>query len=101
MGTGNRSKKINGKDKFFLYFANSGGGIGVLTADSPIGPWTDPIGKPLVTPSTPGMSGVVWLFDPAVFVDDDGTGYMYAGEAFLAVQIQRRDNGPILKRQES
>ncbi|AMM89142.1 MULTISPECIES: glycoside hydrolase family 43 protein [Bacillus] len=72
-------KKINGKDKFFLYFANSGGGIGVLTADSPIGPWTDPIGKPLVTPSTPGMSGVVWLFDPAVFVDDDGTGYLYAG----------------------
>lgn len=71
--------KINGKDKFFLYFANSGGGIGVLTADSPIGPWTDPIGKPLVTPSTPGMSGVVWLFDPAVFVDDDGTGYLYAG----------------------
>ncbi|WMT27629.1 glycoside hydrolase family 43 protein [Bacillus aerius] len=72
-------KKINGKDKFFLYFANSGGGIGVLTADSPIGPWTDPIGKALVTPSTPGMSGVVWLFDPAVFVDDDGTGYLYAG----------------------
>ncbi|MCD2486714.1 arabinoxylan arabinofuranohydrolase, partial [Staphylococcus aureus] len=25
-------KKINGKDKFFHYFANSGGGIGVLTA---------------------------------------------------------------------
>ncbi|MCB7141375.1 glycoside hydrolase family 43 protein [Bacillus velezensis] len=72
-------KKINGKDKFFLYFANGGGGIGVLTADSPTGPWTDPIGKPLVTPSTPGMSGVVWLFDPAVFVDDDGTGYLYAG----------------------
>jgi arabinoxylan arabinofuranohydrolase len=22
-------KKINGKDKFFLYFANGGGGIGV------------------------------------------------------------------------
>ncbi|MFV5335042.1 glycoside hydrolase family 43 protein [Bacillus paralicheniformis] len=72
-------KKINGKDKFFLYFANGGGGIGVLTADSPTGPWTDPIGKALVTTSTPGMSGVVWLFDPAVFVDDDGTGYLYAG----------------------
>ena len=33
----------------------------------------------LVATSTPGMSGVVWLFDPAVFVDDDGTGYLYAG----------------------
>ncbi|WP_338553213.1 carbohydrate-binding protein [Paenibacillus sp. KS-LC4] len=72
-------KKINGQDKFFLYFANSGGGIGVLTADSPIGPWSDPLGRALVTTSTPGMSGVVWLFDPAVFVDDDGTGYLYAG----------------------
>lgn len=34
-------KTIAGKDKFFLYFANSGAGIGVLTADSPIGPWSD------------------------------------------------------------
>ncbi|WOO38235.1 carbohydrate-binding protein [Anaerocolumna sp. AGMB13020] len=72
-------KNINGKDKFFLYFANGAGGIGVLTADSPIGPWSDPLGKALVTTATPGMSGVVWLFDPAVFVDDDGTGYLYCG----------------------
>lgn len=73
------TKKINGKDKFFLYFANGASGIGVLTADSPIGPWTDPLGKALVTQSTPGMSGVTWLFDPAVLVDDDGTGYLYSG----------------------
>ncbi|AEI42889.1 carbohydrate-binding protein [Paenibacillus mucilaginosus] len=72
-------KTINGKDKFFLYFANGASGIGVLTADSPIGPWTDPLGKALVTQSTPGMSGVTWLFDPAVLVDDDGTGYLYSG----------------------
>lgn len=72
-------KSIAGKDKFFLYFANSASGIGVLTADSPIGPWSDPLGKALVTLSTPGMSGVTWLFDPAVLVDDDGTGYLYVG----------------------
>lgn len=72
-------KKINGKDKFFLYFANGTGGIGVLTADSPLGPWTDPLGKALITTKTPGMSDVVWLFDPAVLVDDDGTGYLYTG----------------------
>ncbi|CUU50570.1 glycoside hydrolase family 43 protein [Clostridium beijerinckii] len=72
-------KTINGKEKFFLYFANNGGGIGVLTSDTPIGPWTDPLGKPIITPSTPGVSGVVWLFDPAVLVDDDGTGYLYFG----------------------
>ncbi len=72
-------KKINGKDKFFLYFANGGAGIGVLTADSPIGPWTDPLGKALLTHNTPGMAGVTWLFDPAVLVNDDGTGYLYSG----------------------
>ena len=72
-------KKINGKDKFFLYFANSAGGIGVLTADSPEGPWTDPIGKPLITKQTANCGDVEWLFDPAVFVDDDGTGYLYFG----------------------
>lgn len=72
-------KIINGKPKFFLYFANTGAGIGVLTADSPIGPWKDPLGKALVTHNTPGMAGVTWLFDPAVLVDDDGNGYLYCG----------------------
>lgn len=72
-------KNINGKDKFFLYFCNSAGGIGVLTADSPIGPWTDPIGKALVTKQTANCGDVEWLFDPAVFVDDDGSGYLYFG----------------------
>ncbi|MDQ6417896.1 family 43 glycosylhydrolase [Paenibacillus sp. LHD-117] len=72
-------KKINGQDKFFLYFANGAGGIGVLTADSPIGPWSDPLGKALISGDTPGVPGVVWLFDPAVLVDDDGKGYLYFG----------------------
>ena len=72
-------KKINGKDKFFLYFANSGSGIGVLVADHPAGPFRDPIGKALVTPQTPNCNTVKWLFDPAVLVDTDGTGYLYFG----------------------
>ena len=72
-------KVIDGRDKFFLYFANSAGGIGVLTADSPTGPWTDPIGGPLVSFSTEGVAGVVWLFDPAVLVDDNGSAYLYFG----------------------
>lgn len=72
-------KVIDGKDKFFLYFADSARGIGVLTADSPIGPWTDPIGKALITRSVPGAEKVTWLFDPAVLVDDDGSAYLYFG----------------------
>lgn len=72
-------KVIDGKDKFFLYFADNGGGIGVLTADSPTGPFTDPLGKALISRDVPTCKDVLWLFDPAVLVDDDGTGYLYFG----------------------
>ena len=72
-------KKVDGKDKFFLYFANDASGIGVLEADTPLGPWKDPIGKALLTKQTPGCEGVVWCFDPAVLVDDDGSAYIYFG----------------------
>ena len=72
-------KTIDGRDKFFLYFANSGGGIGVLTADSPTGPFTDPIGKALISRGTPTCASVTWLFDPAVLVDEDGSAYLYFG----------------------
>ena len=72
-------KQIGGVDKFFLYFCNSGGGIGVLEGNSPVGPWSDPNGKALIDGSTPGVQGVPWIFDPAVMVDDDGTGYLAFG----------------------
>ncbi|MXG89026.1 carbohydrate binding domain-containing protein [Nocardioides flavescens] len=80
-------RTVDGKEKFYLYFANSGGGIYVLTADSPVGPWTSPLPGALVSFSTPGVRGntnpeardVIWLFDPAVLIDDDGEGYLYFG----------------------
>ena len=70
---------VNGKEKFFLYFANNGSGIGVVTSDTPYGPWTDPIGAELVSSRTPTCNTVTWLFDPAVLMDDDGTAYLYFG----------------------
>ncbi|MCR5278434.1 MAG: family 43 glycosylhydrolase [Lachnospiraceae bacterium] len=72
-------KNIDGKDKFFLYFANSGNGIAVLESDSPVGPFTDPIGGPLISRQTPNCADVTWLFDPAVLIDDDGSAYIYVG----------------------
>ncbi|HBI73000.1 MAG TPA: hypothetical protein DDY59_07410 [Lachnospiraceae bacterium] len=72
-------KEINGQDKFFLYFANGGGGIGVLTADRPTGPFKDELGTALINWETPNCSDVVWMFDPAVLVDDDGRAYIYFG----------------------
>lgn len=77
----------DGDDEFFLYFANSAGGIWVLQGDSPVGPFTSPLDRSLVGFDTPGVrdnsdpdaTDVVWLFDPAVLVDDDGQGYLYFG----------------------
>ena len=80
---------IDGQDRFFLYFANNASHIGVLTSDSPLGPWVDPLGKPLIDRSTPGVEGVHWLFDPAVLVDDDGTGYIYFGGGVPNDQYER------------
>ncbi len=72
-------KEINGVTHFFLYFANGGNGIGVLTSTSPTGPWTDPLGKALITRSLTNCGNIPWMFDPGVFVDDDGTGYIAFG----------------------
>ncbi|MBR3536408.1 MAG: family 43 glycosylhydrolase [Oscillospiraceae bacterium] len=63
-------KMFNGKPKFYLFFANSGGGIGVVMSDSPTGPWKDPIGGALLSHNTPNCSDVVWMFDPGVYYDE-------------------------------
>jgi arabinoxylan arabinofuranohydrolase len=65
-------KKINGQDKFFLYFANNGSGIGVITADDPTFSKNvkDPLGHELISRNTPN-SNVTWLFDPGVYYDPD------------------------------
>jgi arabinoxylan arabinofuranohydrolase len=64
----------------FLYFGNNANGIGVASSATPTGPFTDAKGSALVNSSTPGASGTnMWLFDPSVFVDDDGQAYLYFG----------------------
>ncbi len=74
-------KEVNGEMKFYLYFANSGNGIGVIEGDTPLGPWRAPIDKELISRDTPNCAAedVPWLFDPAVLVDDDGSAYLYFG----------------------
>ena len=67
--------------KFFLYFGNGGADIGVVSSTNPVGPFTDPLGKALITHGTPGVQPAtnMWLFDPGVFIDDDGQAYIYFG----------------------
>ncbi|MBB5874671.1 hypothetical protein F4553_008123 [Allocatelliglobosispora scoriae] len=68
--------------KYYLYFAandiqnnSSLGGIGVAVADQPQGPYTDAIGRPLVSQFVNGAQPI----DQDVFIDDDGQAYMYYG----------------------
>jgi len=72
---------VHRNNKFYLYYGNGGNGIGVAVSDSPTGPFKDPLNGALVTSNTPGVlpANDMWLFDPGVFVDDDGQAYMYFG----------------------
>ena len=69
----------DGLTHFYLYFSNSGNGIGVLTATDPLGPWTDPLGHPLVTPQTPGLTNCPQPFDPGAAIDENGVGWLSLG----------------------
>lgn len=71
--------EADGKTHFYLYFSNSGAGVGVLTATSPLGPWTCPIDHPLVDGSTPGVAPCSAPMDPGAVIDDDGVGWLAFG----------------------
>lgn len=65
---------IERNGKWYMYCPIHGNGIGVLVADSPYGPYKDPLGKPLV------WQKENWYdIDPTVWIDDDGQAYMYWG----------------------
>ncbi|MFT3738164.1 MAG: glycoside hydrolase family 43 protein [Breznakibacter sp.] len=68
---------IERNGKFYIYCpviskATNSPAVGVAVADSPYGPFRDPLGKPLV------QSGHGDI-DPSVFIDDDDQAYLYWG----------------------
>ncbi len=68
----------DGLTHFYLYFSNSGMGVGVITATNPLGPWTDPRGSALVYAGMEGLDSPN-PFDPGVVIDDFGNGWMAFG----------------------
>ena len=74
-----RHNETTGKDEFFLYFANWAVNVGVLKAESPLGPWKSPLSKALVTGDSPGVNPCSWCFDPGVVIDENGTGWLAFG----------------------
>ena len=98
---------INGK--YVLYFSvhnttttpgNWDYAIGVATAPTPAGPWTDS-GAPIIAPRPATGGGFQWTIDPAEFTDTDGTRYLYWGSyngGIHAVQLTAdglRTDGPV------
>ncbi|WP_305783463.1 glycoside hydrolase family 43 protein [Symbioplanes lichenis] len=68
--------------RYYWYTSVNGNGpgwmnIGVAVGDSPLGPFTDAKGGPIISDSTPNSSAL--NIDPTVFVDDDGQAYLYWG----------------------
>jgi arabinoxylan arabinofuranohydrolase len=70
--------EADGKTHFYLYYSNSGVGTAMLTSTSPVGPWSDPLGKNLVDRSVPGVD-CESPFDPGVVIDDQGTAWLAFG----------------------
>ena len=58
--------------KYYFYFSDRTRGVGVMMSNSPTGPFTDALGKPLVAP----------MHDPTVLINDDinKTPYLIYGD---------------------
>ena len=87
---------VNPNDhRLYIVFPDGGGGgIGLIGADSIAGPWTNPVSgnKKLINNWGGGLAdcdGIGWCFDPAIFFDDDGTGYFTFGGGTLRLAVAK------------
>jgi len=73
--------------KYYFYFSDRKRGIGVMSANKPTGPFTDALGKPLVSP----------MHDPTIFIDDNEnkTPYIIYGDKSDAYYIAELNNDMI------
>ncbi|WP_225755580.1 family 43 glycosylhydrolase [Actinotalea sp. Marseille-Q4924] len=60
--------------------------IGVATAPTPVGPWTDS-GEPVVPPRRVGPDNFLWTFDPSHVVDSDGTEHLFYGSYYGGIYV--------------
>ena len=70
---------VEGNGMYYFYYPVEQTKIGVAVSDVPVGPFVDPLGRPLIdnhnNEAVVGREPV----DPAVLIDDDGQAYMYFG----------------------
>jgi|GEM_PF-2637511 len=73
--------------RYYLYFSGGAASgdtvkhLGVAVADSPVGPFRDALGRPLIR----GGQYSGQAIDPMVFTDDDGRAYLYWGQGAARV----------------
>lgn len=97
------SQMVERNGKFYWYVpVNQSGGamtIGVAVGDSPLGPFTDPLGGPLINDqiemaafdyNDPGQTA--YTIDPTVFIDDDGQAYLIYGSFWRMVAVRLADD---------
>jgi hypothetical protein len=83
----------NGKFYWYLPVQQASTGamtIGVLVGDSPLGPFTDALGHPLIDGTVANHSS--FDIDPTVLVDDDGRAYLYWGSFSSPRAARLKDN---------
>jgi len=66
--------------KYYFYYPTDKDYIGVAVGKTPYGPFTDPLKKPLLNRQTQGVICTGDFIDPCVFIDDDGSAYIYFGQ---------------------
>ena len=69
----------DGKEEFFIYFANGGGSVGVIKGSTPIGPFKSPNSQAMIRHGMAGVDPCNWVFDPGVVIDEQGTGWIAFG----------------------
>ena len=77
--------------QYYFYFPVETNSIGVAVAKNPTGPFKDAIQRPLITRQTPGVICNGYLIDPAVFIDDDRSGYLLFGMNDLNIVKLNKD----------
>ena len=71
---------VKRNEKYYWYVSTNWSGIGVAVSDRPEGPFKDALNKPLLTNEDCFDSTHSWAcIDPAVFIDDDGTAWIFWG----------------------
>jgi arabinoxylan arabinofuranohydrolase len=77
--------------KYYFYYPVEQTKIGVAISNTPVGPFEDPLGKPLIDnrDNEAVMGGEP--IDPAVLIDDDGQAYLYFGCRDARV-VELKDN---------